>query len=105
VGDLGADETGRDPNLSTSGPVHPAPQEVPTGRYEIRVKGRVSDQTASAFDGLTLEVHPVETVLHGDIADQAALHGLLDRVQALGLELIEVRRLPPSVEGESESPR
>jgi hypothetical protein len=65
----------------------------------------VSERTASAFEGLTLEVHPVETVLHGDIEDQAALHGLLDRVQALGLELIEVRRLPPPLEGESESPR
>jgi hypothetical protein len=39
-------------------------------------------------------VQPVETVLHGEIADQAALHGVLDQVQALGLELIEVRRLP-----------
>ena len=36
----------------------------------------------------------METVLHGDIADQAALHGVIDRIQALGLELIEVRRLP-----------
>jgi hypothetical protein len=59
----------------------------------------VSEQTASAFEGLTLEVHPVETVLHGDVADQAALHAFLDRVQALGLELIEVRRLPPPSEG------
>jgi hypothetical protein len=33
-------------------------------------------------------------VLHGEVADQAALHGILDRVQALGLELIEVRQLP-----------
>ena len=39
-------------------------------------------------------MQPVETVLHGEIADQAALHGVLDRVQALGLELVEVRRLP-----------
>jgi hypothetical protein len=37
---------------------------------------------------------PVETVLHGEIRDQAELHGLLDRVQSLGLELVEVRRLP-----------
>ena len=35
-----------------------------------------------------------ETVLHGPVADQAGLHGLLDRIQSLGLELIEVRRLP-----------
>lgn len=70
-------------------------EERPTGRYEIRIRGRLSEETASAFEGLTLDVHPVETVLHGDVGDQAALHEFLDRVQALGLELIEVRRLPP----------
>ena len=68
--------------------------ELTTERYEIRIKGRVSEETASAFDGLSVDVRPVETVLHGDITDQAALHGLLDRVADLGLELIEVRRLP-----------
>jgi hypothetical protein len=36
----------------------------------------------------------VETVLHGPVRDQAELHGLIDRIQALGLELVEVRRLP-----------
>ena len=54
----------------------------------------MSEETAFAFDGLSVDVRPVETVLHGDITDQAALHGLLDRVADLGLELIEVRRLP-----------
>lgn len=43
---------------------------------------------------MTSEVLPVETVLRGEVADQAALHGLLDQVQALGLELIEIRALP-----------
>jgi hypothetical protein len=38
----------------------------------------------------------VETVLHGPVQDQSSLHGLLDRIQALGLELVEIRRLPPS---------
>ena len=52
---------------------------------------------AVAFEPLAAEVHPVETVLLGEVADQAALHGILDRVQALGLELIEVRRLPARV--------
>lgn len=65
----------------------------------------MSEQTAAAFDGLAVEVRPVETVLHGDIADQAALHGLLDRVQGLGLELIEVRRLPRPAEDASDPPR
>ena len=54
----------------------------------------MSEETAFAFDGLCLDVRPVETVLHGEITDQAALHGVLDRVADLGLELIEVRRLP-----------
>jgi hypothetical protein len=80
--------------LSTGGRRRPAAEEEMTERYEIRVRGRVSEETASAFEGLALDVHPVETVLHGDVADQAALHGILDRVQALGLELIEVRQLP-----------
>jgi hypothetical protein len=39
-------------------------------------------------------VEPVETVIHGPVQDQAALYGLLDQIQALGLELVEVRRLP-----------
>jgi hypothetical protein len=49
---------------------------------------------AEGFEGLQADVQPVETVLHGEVVDQAALHGLLDRIQAYGLELIEVRRLP-----------
>ena len=65
-----------------------------TARYEIHIRGRVGPELAEIFDGLNAEVQPVETVLHGDIADQAALHGVLDRVRALGLELMEVRRLP-----------
>jgi hypothetical protein len=65
-------------------------------RYEIRIKGRVSDTVLAAFDGMHAEVLPVETVLYGDVVDRAALHGLIDRVQSLGLELVEIRRLPES---------
>ena len=64
------------------------------GSYEIRVRGRLSDSLVAAFEGMRASVEPVETVLHGPVEDQAALYGLLDRIQALGLELIEVRRLP-----------
>ena len=53
----------------------------------------MSDEVAPYLGGLTVEVLPVETVLRGEIVDQAALHGMLDQVQALGLELIEVRSL------------
>ncbi|HEX6763052.1 MAG TPA: hypothetical protein VF094_09645 [Gaiellaceae bacterium] len=54
---------------------------------------------------MTAEVRPVETVLRGEVVDQAALHGMLDHVQSLGLELIEVRLLAtePGVEHRTET--
>jgi hypothetical protein len=64
------------------------------GSYEIRIKGRLSDSVLAAFEGLSATVEPVETVLHGPIQDQSSLHGLLDRIQSLGLELVEIRRYP-----------
>ena len=67
---------------------------APVPRYEIRVRGRMSDAALSTFEGMDVETAPTETVLHGPVVDQTGLHGLLDRIQSLGLELIEVRRLP-----------
>jgi hypothetical protein len=63
--------------------------------YEIRVRGRVTPALLARFEGLRATVEPVETVLHGPVVDQAALHGVIHLVNALGLELVEVRRLPP----------
>lgn len=68
------------------------------GSYEIRIKGRLSDSLVAAFEGLTATVEPVETVLHGPLQDQSSLHRLLDRIQSLGLELVEIRRLPDSAD-------
>jgi hypothetical protein len=62
--------------------------------YEIRIRGRISPALLDSFEGMSSVLEPVETVLHGPVRDQAELHGLIDRIQALGLELIEVRRLP-----------
>ena len=64
------------------------------GSYEIRIKGRLSDSLLAAFEGLSATVEPVETVLHGPIKDQSSLHILLERIQSLGLELVEIRRFP-----------
>jgi hypothetical protein len=64
------------------------------GSYEIRIRGRLSDSLLAAFEELTPSVETGETVLQGQVRDQAALYGLLDRIQSLGLELVEVRRLP-----------
>ena len=71
---------------------------VDGGDYEIRIKGRLSDSLLAGFECLTATVQPVETVLHGPVQDQAALHGLLDRIQSLGLELAEIRQLPASID-------
>ncbi|HEY1276000.1 MAG TPA: hypothetical protein VGF25_13875 [Thermoleophilaceae bacterium] len=62
--------------------------------YEIRIKGRLSDRVTHAFEDFTAAVKPAETVMRGEVRDQSELHGVLDRIQSLGLELIEVRRLP-----------
>jgi len=63
-------------------------------RYEIRLKGRLTRPLAAEFEQQQLKtaVAPVETVVEGAL-DDAALHGLLRRIEALGLELIEVRRV------------
>jgi len=61
--------------------------------YEIRVTGVLPPEVLLDFDRLTASVEPVETVVHGPIQDQAALHGLLARLETFGVQVIEVRRL------------
>jgi hypothetical protein len=63
--------------------------------YQIRVRGRFSETMRSAFPALRARAEDGDTVLTGVMADQAALYGVLMEVEGLGLELIEVRRLPP----------
>ena len=63
-------------------------------KYEFRIRGRLSQPDLDRLDMLEPGRERVETVLHGPVRDQAELHGILDRVQSLGLELVEVRRLP-----------
>jgi hypothetical protein len=60
--------------------------------YEIRIRGALSERLLGAFPGLRAETQGGETVLTGALADQAALHGVLSEIEALGLELLEVRR-------------
>jgi hypothetical protein len=61
------------------------------GRYEIRLSGHLHERWAAWFDGLTVSHHDDgTTVISGPLADQAALHGLLQRVRDLGLPLISV---------------
>ena len=66
---------------------------VPSSYYEIRVTGVLPPEALLDFDRLTASVEPVETVVHGQIQDQAALNGLLARLETFGVEVVEVRRL------------
>ena len=61
-------------------------------QYQIRVRGRLSKTLLGAFPELRAQVLRSETVLAGPLPDQAALFGVLDRVEALGLELLEILR-------------
>jgi hypothetical protein len=62
-------------------------------QYEIRVRGRLGKTICSAFPDLQARPDGDATVLAGLLADQAALYGVLAEAEALGLELIEVRRI------------
>jgi hypothetical protein len=66
---------------------------VESTAYEIRIKGRLSDSLCGVFEDFNTSVKPAETVMRGELRDQSELHGVLGRIQDLGLELIEVRRL------------
>ena len=74
----------------------PTPDRPEAGRYEIRLTGRLDTHWAAWFDGLTVS-HETDgtTVISGPIADQAALHGVLQRVRDLGLPLVSVIRVEP----------
>ena len=66
------------------------------GQYEIRLKGRLDSRWTAWFDGLTL-THDSDgtTIIRGLVADQAALHGLLQKVRDLGLPLVSVTAVQP----------
>ena len=61
--------------------------------YEIRISGTLPEDVAAEFDDVQIMATAVSTVLSGDLADQAALLGLLARLRALGLDVLEVRRM------------
>lgn len=65
-------------------------------RYEIRVADGLDGSWSAWFDGMEITTEPGGvTVIAGDVADQAALHGLLARVRDLALPLLSVQSLGP----------
>ena len=73
----------------------------PGCEYEITIRGRLGATALSAFPTMESKVRGGETVLTGSLEDQAAVYGVLAQVEALGLELIELRQVGPSTEDES----
>jgi len=69
--------------------------------FEIRVAGAVPEQDLRDMGAVTLSVDQVNTVLYS-IPDQSALYGLLARLRALGIEVVEVRRIPDASTGLTE---
>jgi hypothetical protein len=75
---------------------------VASSRYEIRITGILPPEALLDFEDLTASVEPVETVVQGPLPDQAALNGLLARLETLGVQVLEIRRLhsqPPPPPG------
>ncbi len=67
--------------------------------YRIAIQGRLDQQWVTYFDGMTIAVddqdgETTQTTLTGIVLDQAALHGLLNRIRDLGLPLLLVERIP-----------
>jgi hypothetical protein len=61
---------------------------VPTREYSLVVEGELSDERGSFFEGMTLTRKHGNTVLVGQVRDQAELQGLLQRISSLGLTLL-----------------
>jgi hypothetical protein len=61
--------------------------------YAIRIGGRLGPTAVSAFPSMVCELKGSDTVLTGLLEDRSALFGVLAQIEALGLELIEVRQI------------
>ena len=68
--------------------------------YTIRIDGHLGATLLSAFPAMAARPDGAHTVLTGPL-DQSALYGVLGEIEALGLDLLEVRQLPPGCESES----
>ena len=77
------------------------------GRYEIRLQGHLHSRWAAWFDGLSLtNERDGTTVISGSVVDQAALHGLMQKLRDLGMPLLWITRDHPNQpDGPTVAPR
>ena len=86
-------------NPSDADPDRMAAKNTATGgrkppRYEIRVRGPIGPTLMQAFPTLAASRNGEDTLLTGSLPDQSALYGVIHQLEALGLQLLEIRRLP-----------
>ena len=62
--------------------------------YTIRIKGRLGPTALSAFPTMVSELNDGETTLTGPLEDRSAMFGVLNQIEALGLDLLELRQIP-----------
>jgi len=77
---------------------------VGPSRYRIVLRGRLSERFQTAFEGMALEAGPNQTVLVGEVRDQAQLYGLLDRLRDFGIDLVAVEPAGTADAGAETSP-
>ena len=70
--------------------------------YELSFKGEAGETVRAAFSELSITTARGRTVLRGCLSDQAALYSVIERIQDLGLELIDVRQVVETNGSESE---
>ena len=75
--------------------------DTPPGLYAIRIEGRLGPTALSAFPEMVSEVKGSETVLTGRLEDRSAVFGVVAQIEALGLQLIELRQ----IRGKRKTPR
>jgi hypothetical protein len=68
---------------------------VTVSSYEVRVSGSIPEEVLQDLRVVAQGMEGTQTLLYGEIRDEAALFGLLNRLRGLGLEIVEVRRTPP----------
>ena len=70
------------------------------GRYELVLRGELGDRFEPLFDGMHIERRQGRTLLAGEVRDQSHLHGLIERIAELGLELVSVNPTDPLTGGD-----
>ena len=93
-------------NRSTDTPGGASPADHSGMQYEIRVKGHLGSRWTAWFDGLSLtDEDDGITVIRGPVVDQAALHGLLQKLRDVGIPLVSVTQLAPDAPTAPRAPR